>query len=509
MEPYPFSLTGSRPPAIDTPPRVVQTDDKTEDETNDEQILAATGRESTVTSRSRRSARNAPTNGVRTVELQIVGLLRGNRPDGGDASSRPITAEIETLAWETDLAHQDRPTLCLERSPTTAGPSLSASPSSSVSSPSSLYSLSSSNSPDYCLLGMHTSAFATTNISCQEEVLPTTQRTTPSKPPPPNDLADTPVAMTFAGAVSTPPPSPPTPSTHQWNTDTGATSHMTPRREFFRTYESYSAPIRVADGKVIWAVGKGTVAIRPHTNGRYLPIVTFSNVLHVPGLAVNLLSVLSLTTNHAYDVRILGRNISFHRKGELYFTATVNSSNTGYVDCETLSTDSALTIRAPTLGFNLWHQRFGHIGFDRLRSLVNSKMVLDLVIEDKSPPPSHCEPCIVGKHHRSPFPKSASNRTTTPLALVHSDLHGPINTQSRSGFRYWVTFIDDATRYRLVYFLKKKSDTFEAFKIFHAQAEKQTGHKLKIFRDDKGGEYMSTAFDIYLKQHGIVRQHTT
>ena len=60
------------------------------------------------------------------------------------------------------------------------------------------------------------------------------------------------------------------------------------------------------------------------------------------------------------------------------------------------------------------------------------------------------------------------------------------------GFRYWVTFIDDYSRYRFVLPIKAKSDVFEAFKQFKAYAENQSERKIKILRDDKGGEYMST-----------------
>jgi len=94
------------------------------------------------------------------------------------------------------------------------------------------------------------------------------------------------------------------------------------------------------------------------------------------------------------------------------------------------------------------------------------------------------------------------------LALIHSDLHGPLKVQTPEGFKYWVTFIDDATRYCSIALLKNKSDVFTAFKQFKSLVETQLGHKIKILRDDKGGEYMSTEFDKYLTAAGIARQHT-
>jgi hypothetical protein len=51
-------------------------------------------------------------------------------------------------------------------------------------------------------------------------------------------------------------------------------------------------------------------------------------------------------------------------------------------------------------------------------------------------------------------------------------------------------------------------DVFEAFKQFKAYAENQSERKLKILRDDKGGEYMSNAFLDFTTQCGIERQHS-
>ena len=57
--------------------------------------------------------------------------------------------------------------------------------------------------------------------------------------------------------------------------------------------------------------------------------------------------------------------------------------------------------------------------------------------------------------------------------------------------------------------MKKKSDSFGAFKTFKAYAENVTGMTLKFFRCDKGGEYMSKEFIDYLDEHGITKQYTT
>jgi transposase InsO family protein len=56
--------------------------------------------------------------------------------------------------------------------------------------------------------------------------------------------------------------------------------------------------------------------------------------------------------------------------------------------------------------------------------------------------------------------------------------------------------------------IKAKSDVFDAFKQFKAYAENQSGHKIKMLRDDKGGEYMNNALLQFTTDSGIERQHT-
>jgi hypothetical protein len=48
-------------------------------------------------------------------------------------------------------------------------------------------------------------------------------------------------------------------NTFHWNTDTGATSHMTPHKNWIRNYTPYRVPIRLADNSVVYSEGVGSV----------------------------------------------------------------------------------------------------------------------------------------------------------------------------------------------------------------------------------------------------------
>ena len=84
---------------------------------------------------------------------------------------------------------------------------------------------------------------------------------------------------------------------------------------------------------------------------------------------------------------------------------------------------------------------------------------------------SICESCLEGKITKTPF-TTKGLRAKESLELIHNDVCGPFTTQVRGGYEYYVTFIDDYSRYGYVYLIRRKSETFEKFKEFHAEAEK-------------------------------------
>ena len=62
------------------------------------------------------------------------------------------------------------------------------------------------------------------------------------------------------------------------------------------------------------------------------------------------------------------------------------------------------------------------------------------------------------------------------------------------------------SRYGYVYLMKYKSETFEEFKEFRQEVEKQLGKSIKILRLDQGCEYLSLEFQGYLRDNGILSQ---
>ena len=80
-----------------------------------------------------------------------------------------------------------------------------------------------------------------------------------------------------------------------------------------------------------------------------------------------------------------------------------------------------------------------------------------------------------------------------------------ISPSSLGKNNYFLLFIDDFSRKTWVYFLKQKSEVFEAFKKFKAAVENESGQKIKALRSDRGGEFTSKEFQDFCATSGIRR----
>lgn len=153
--------------------------------------------------------------------------------------------------------------------------------------------------------------------------------------------------------------------------------------------------------------------------------------------------------------------------------------------------------------YSTWHHRLGHPS-----QLIMSKMLSSTEIKPPSMPSGHiCTYCLEGKMHRLPFPASVS-KSTVPFYKVHSDVWGPVPCLSLEGYRYYVTFIDDCTKFMWIFPLINKSEVLTQFMKFCAFVKTQFNSHIKIFQSDGGGEFNSKAFANFLASHGILHHIT-
>ena len=109
----------------------------------------------------------------------------------------------------------------------------------------------------------------------------------------------------------------------------------------------------------------------------------------------------------------------------------------------------------------LWQSRLTHIGVKLMKKLHANGLLESLDYESLDA----CEPCLMGKMTKTPF-SITMERVTDLLEIIHTDVCGPMSVDARGGYRYFLTFTDDSSRYGYIYLMKHKSDTFEKFKEF-------------------------------------------
>lgn len=125
-----------------------------------------------------------------------------------------------------------------------------------------------------------------------------------------------------------------------------------------------------------------------------------------------------------------------------------------------LLTSSPQAYLSERVSADLWHARLGHPSTTTTLHVFNSYN-----LPYTSTKLSSCHDCSVAKCHRLPFMLSTSS-SSAPLELVHSDLWGPAAPLlSTNGFRYYVVFLDDLTRFTWLYFLTSKDEVTQVFTL--------------------------------------------
>ena len=150
---------------------------------------------------------------------------------------------------------------------------------------------------------------------------------------------------------------------------------------------------------------------------------------------------------------------------------------------------------------SLWHDRLGHANVDSIKRLMKNDSVVGLNLR-KSKQRVVCTDCIRGKHHKCTM-KSKAERSNERGEIIHSDVSGKLAVPSLGSSNYYVTFIDEFSRYINVAPITRKSDVLKRFKKFHKRFERQYDCTIKGLHCDSGGEYI--ACDDYLADHGIER----
>ncbi|MBW0512781.1 hypothetical protein O181_052496 [Austropuccinia psidii MF-1] len=264
--------------------------------------------------------------------------------------------------------------------------------------------------------------------------------------------------------------------------DCGATHHMFNDKRLFTNFIK-TEELKIATSNPtssLISTGKGTVTIMMDNNK-----LSLQNCLYVPNLSKNLISLLqlfegSITINKENGKFKIIKESAIILEGQISNNLMI-SNFTNYAALQT-------TVRSGTC----WHSRLGHPSNQVLKSM-------GLPILDKE----YCDVCARGKMTLKPF-NSHFDKAERALDFLHLDLVGPISPASVSGYRYFLTIVDQHTSFKFTRFLKHKSDALKEFIAVKNLIETTQGTKIKKIISDRGGEFFNSEFQRLAYESGFV-----
>lgn len=294
-----------------------------------------------------------------------------------------------------------------------------------------------------------------------------------------------------------------TDQSNYWILDSGATTHLCNNANMMFNTSKHVETIRLADGSTVQSKLTGSVMVRTKFG-----MIKIDDILLVPQLQCHFLSV-NRAIEKGYEIIFRARGATIIDGDTVIATARKSDGlwimNFSPHHDDVDKRDNGIVNNCNKI-YNintsiLWHKRLGHLNYNSMIKMKNNNLVNGLKEMDNNK--FECEICATCKITEQPYPKTATNRAKEILGRVHSDICGPMPKQSFGGAKYFITFIDDCSRYVKVYTLKSKSDAFDTFVQYKELMENQTGRKIKILRSDNGREYINNKFIDYFKKNGI------
>jgi transposase InsO family protein len=275
-----------------------------------------------------------------------------------------------------------------------------------------------------------------------------------------------------------------------WILDSAASSHICCiENKFVERSKCQKNLDQLESNRSVKAIGIGSVEV----NG-----IMLKDVLHVPAANVNLISLNKLL-KEGYEVKFDDQMARIYLDNDLKLTFIFKDG------LYTFTNEYCYSAISNGADLNLWHRRFAHANKKMIKFMETKQIVEGLKIEGDVRL-GVCSPCVVGKMKREKFDRKRQ-QVVQPLDVIHSDVCGPFQ-KSLGGKCYYVSFIDESSRYKWIYLMERRDQLFKMFVYFYTMIKNQFGKAIKAVRTDNGGEYTSDHMTEFLKQNGIIHERT-
>ncbi|SPC65616.1 related to retrotransposon protein [Ustilago sp. UG-2017b] len=239
------------------------------------------------------------------------------------------------------------------------------------------------------------------------------------------------------------------------------------------------------------------------------------DVLHVPNLSKNLLSIPALTENGACVIFEESGATILQHDGSMVKSKTNQRKKRWEIHGDSLAAQfndplegiDTSTSPAEHKGHTiskLWHERFGHPGRSKTKQIQAHYLGKETQLEHDA---KDCNCCSQAKQTRARMGSSKTERARVPLELVHVDLMTDL--QGHPNYHHALVVVDDLSSFIHVKPLLSKAEAFPALRTWIKAAETMTDHTLKCIRSDNGSEWSSSEAEEWKRQAGFIWQKTT
>ncbi|KAK2437637.1 putative mitochondrial protein [Trifolium repens] len=288
--------------------------------------------------------------------------------------------------------------------------------------------------------------------------------------------------------------------------NTGATDHICFDLNFFQCMKQISPiNLKLPNGSLVTTCFSGTVYFDQHfylTDVLYFPNFSF-NLISVPKLTLNLHCSLMFNDHKCLIQDTCSKKMIgvAELNSGLYIlkTPTVSLGNNPSTPCINKISHIVNSLESHQVDeCNVWHKRLGHTSFDKMIEINKSFPYVKISKSSTTP----CDTCFYAKQKRLPFAHS-STVSTNNFDIIHMDIWGPLAIPSMLGFKYFLTVVDDKSRFTWIYLMKLKSEASTHIKSFHAMVKNQFKTNIKCIRTDNGTEFLLKDF---YNENGILHQ---
>ena len=163
------------------------------------------------------------------------------------------------------------------------------------------------------------------------------------------------------------------------------------------------------------------------------------------------------------------------------------------------------------------HRLFGHINIRSIKETISKKLIQNINLQDvdwTNYDKFQCPDCMKGKaskHKHFVGSRLKYQNDYGAFEYIHTDLFGPVSGVSAIAPLYFISFTDEATRFRWVYPLRTKSADaiYHTFDHLVRQIKTQFQVKVLSFHMDRGSEFTNSDMRDFFQNHGIIPIYTT